>query len=81
MSDQAAQAFIERAKGDEAFRHRVMAIDDVGQRMALIRAQGFDCTADEIQARGHPLSDVEMDRESGGGLLDPEAFEPCFGGL
>ena len=36
MSKEAAQAFVEKMKSDEAFRARVMAEEDVEARLALI---------------------------------------------
>lgn len=48
MSLEEAKAFIERMTEDEAFRERIIAIDDFDGRMAVITAEGFDCTADEI---------------------------------
>ena len=48
MSHEAAQAFIEKRKSDEAFRARVMAVEDVAGRLELINAEGFDCTVEEV---------------------------------
>ena len=46
-------------KSDEAFRARVMAEDDVDARMALIGAEGFDCSAEEI-ASLQELTEAEL---------------------
>ncbi|MEI6450562.1 MAG: Nif11-like leader peptide family RiPP precursor [Actinomycetes bacterium] len=48
MSLEEAKAFIEKMTEDLAFRERIIAIDDFDERMAAITAEGFDCTADEI---------------------------------
>jgi predicted ribosomally synthesized peptide with nif11-like leader len=48
MSLEQAQAFIVWMTVDEAFRERIIAIDDFDERMAAMTAEGFDCTADEI---------------------------------
>ena len=48
MSVEQAKAFIERLKTDEAFREKVMAIDDAAGRIACIRGEGFECTEEEI---------------------------------
>ena len=50
MSEEAAQAFIERMKSDEDVRARVLAEEDVEARLALIGAEGFDCSVAEIGA-------------------------------
>ena len=50
MSVEQAQVCVEKMKADEAFRARVPAEEDVAARMALIHAQGFDCSAEEIGA-------------------------------
>ena len=49
MSHEAAQAFIEKMKSDEAFRARVMAEQDEAARLKLINAEGFDCTVAEVE--------------------------------
>jgi len=65
MSKEAAQAFIERMKSDEAFRAKVMAEEDVEARLALIHAEGFDCSVEEIGAL-QELGDAELDAVAGG---------------
>ena len=50
MSTEQAQAFVERMKSDDAFRARVLAEEDVAARMEIIGAEGFDCSAAEIEA-------------------------------
>ena len=75
MSKEAAQAFVEKMKSDEAFRAGVMAEEDVEARMALIRAEGFDCSAEEIGAL-QELGDAELDGVAGGGWCD----EACWFG-
>ncbi|MEI6449731.1 MAG: Nif11-like leader peptide family natural product precursor [Actinomycetes bacterium] len=65
MSVDQAKAFVERMKSDEAFSARVMAEEDVEARMALILAEGFDCSAEEI-ASLQELGDAELDAVAGG---------------
>ena len=69
MSEQAAQAFIERMKSDADFRAKVMAEEDVEARLALIGAEGFDCSAAEIGAL-QELGDAELDAVAGGSWCD-----------
>ena len=42
MSVEQAKAFIEKMNTDEAFRARVLAVEDVAARVELINAEGFD---------------------------------------
>ena len=48
MSQQDAQAFIERMKSDDAFREAVIRLEEMESRIAFINREGFDCTLDEI---------------------------------
>ena len=77
MSKEAAQAFIEKMKSDEAFRAKVMAEDDVEARLALIGAEGFDCSAEEIGAL-QELGEAELDGVAGGGCWHRcDSVAPC----
>ena len=66
MSEEAAMAFIEKMKSDEAFRARVLAEEGVEARLALIGAEGFDCSAEEIGAL-QELGDAELSGAVRGG--------------
>ncbi|WP_449258585.1 Nif11-like leader peptide family natural product precursor [Chlorobium limicola] len=48
MSIEQVKEFIEKMKTDEAFRQKVMAVEDAAGRIACIQSEGFDCTAEEI---------------------------------
>jgi predicted ribosomally synthesized peptide with nif11-like leader len=84
MSAEQAKAFIEKMKSDEAFRARVMAAEDVDARMALITAEGFDCSAAEIGAL-QELADLDLSAVVGGsgpvpcGVAAPCEFEERSG--
>jgi predicted ribosomally synthesized peptide with nif11-like leader len=77
MSEEAAQAFVERMKSDEAFRVRVLAMEDPGERLKLVRAEGYDCSDAEIAAQGNRLQDEHLEMIVGGdcgsqeGVYDP----------
>ncbi len=43
MSLDQAKALIEKMKSDVAFSERVLAIEDVAERLNLIKSEGFDC--------------------------------------
>ena len=75
MSEAAAQAFIEKMKTDEAFRERVMAVEDVDARMALIGAEGFDCSAEEIGAL-QELSEADLSGSVTGGEVPGTGDDP-----
>lgn len=55
-------------KADEAFRTKVMAVEDVDARMALIAAEGFDCTAEEIRSV-QELRKLDLNGVAGGGSV------------
>ena len=75
MSEEAAQAFVERMKSDEDFRAKVMAEEDVEARMALIGAEGFDCSATGIGAL-RELGEAELDGVAGGSWC-PDVGQRC----
>ena len=50
MSKKSAKGFLQRVRTDSEFRRKVMATKDDADRMALIRAEGFNCTDAEINA-------------------------------
>ena len=66
MSIESAKAFIDRMKKDEAFAKKVMAIQDAEARMELVKAEGFDFTATELEPLHGELSDDELDMVAGG---------------
>jgi predicted ribosomally synthesized peptide with nif11-like leader len=66
MSQEQAQAFIERLKTDEAFRQKVLAVEGTEERLALARAEGYECSVEEIAAAGSRLADKELELISAG---------------
>ena len=48
MSAEQAKAFIERMKTDEAFREKVLAIEEASGRIACIQSEGYDCSPEEV---------------------------------
>jgi predicted ribosomally synthesized peptide with nif11-like leader len=62
MSVEQAKAFIEKMKTDEAFREKVMSIEDAAGRIACIQSEGFECTEEEI-------NEVVQDGEGGSGAV------------
>ena len=80
MSEQAARAFIERMTTDEAFSTKVLAVADADARLELVRAEGFDCTAEEITAQGSRLDEAALDAVAGGSWGCNTKEGPCSGG-
>jgi predicted ribosomally synthesized peptide with nif11-like leader len=66
MSKESAKLLIEKLHGDEEFRNRILAVEDLDERLKLVKAAGFDCTAEEIEAEYAMLSDNELDNMSAG---------------
>ena len=77
MSEDQAKACVEKMKSDEAFRAKVMAEEDVEARMALIVAEGFDCSAEEIGAL-QELGDAELSGAVGGGWVKCDYYHGCW---
>ena len=69
MSEDQAKAFVEKMKSDDAFRAKVMAEEGVEARMALIGAEGFDCSAEEIGAL-QELGEADLSGAVGRGWCD-----------
>jgi predicted ribosomally synthesized peptide with nif11-like leader len=71
MATEAATAFAERLKSDEAFQAKLAGAADRAERLALAKEAGFDLSADDIgavkQALGiEELSDEDLARVAGG---------------
>jgi predicted ribosomally synthesized peptide with nif11-like leader len=66
MSQKAAKAFFEKIKTDEKFRKKVMAAEDDAERTRIIKAAGFDCTPEEINAFERQMGDKYTDKICGG---------------
>ena len=75
MSEEQAKACVEKLKSDEAFRARVMAVEDVDARMALIGAEGFDCSVAEIGAL-QELSEADLSGSVTGGEVPGTGDDP-----
>jgi len=49
MSIESAKAFLERMETDKVFCKKVAACKDAAARLALVKAEGFDFSAQEIK--------------------------------
>ncbi len=65
MSIESVKAYIERVETDEEFRAQVKAAADRETRMALVKAEGFDITAEAISAAKAELSEDRIDAITG----------------
>jgi predicted ribosomally synthesized peptide with nif11-like leader len=77
MSREQARACVERMQTDASLRTRVIAAADPESRDESIRAEGFDCSAEEVLAL-QELADHELKGVVGGVktiTLDVEAIE------
>lgn len=81
MADAALDAFLARMKTDDLFRRRVEQAISVEERLALIRAEGYDVTAEALAALvAMRLSDEDLGQVSaGGGCPDYCIPLPCSG--
>ena len=66
MSIESVRAFLERMKTDKAFFDKVSACKDAASRMEVVRAEGFDFTADELEKVKAELSTEDLEGISGG---------------
>ena len=71
MPAEATQTLIERMKTDEAFRERLLAEPSPEARLALIRTEGYDCSADDLASAGVALSDADLEHVAAGNQLPP----------
>ena len=68
MSAESAQAFMERMKSDEEFAKRVAAAESKEDRWAIVKAEGYDFTEEEVQAAASELSDGDLEGVAAGGI-------------
>jgi predicted ribosomally synthesized peptide with nif11-like leader len=86
VTTEAASAFVERLKTDEALRAKLAGADDRAERLALVRAEGFDLAADDIDAVKkalgvEELSDEDLERIAGGTGTGTSAVVSASGGV
>ena len=68
MSLEQAKLFIERMKTDEAFRNKIMTVEDVAERLQLAKTEGYDCTEEEINTVSAESSDGDLEGVSAAGV-------------
>jgi predicted ribosomally synthesized peptide with nif11-like leader len=76
MSKESAESYLKRMKNDTAFAGRVTSCKDAKARAALVKAEGFEFTNDEL----HSLHDLnEKDLEGVVGGASKPHFSDCGG--
>jgi predicted ribosomally synthesized peptide with nif11-like leader len=71
VTTEAATAFAERLKSDEALQAKLAGATDRAERLALAREEGFELSADDVDAVKRALgieelSDEDLERVAGG---------------
>ena len=82
MSIDSAKTFFERVQSDETFRRTVGEKSSIEERMAFVKAAGFDFTNDELKSVQSELSDDDLDQVAGGSwgcghTHESETFKNC----
>jgi len=70
VSHEQAKACIERLMTDQAFRDKVLGMEDVTERLQYVNAEGFACTAAEIESMSAEVTDAEATSVVGGAIYD-----------
>lgn len=76
MTREAARAFVERMRTDEAFREKVPAVEGTEERLALVRAEGYDLTLDQLGEHANALRDACVEGVSAGVFSPSGCWEP-----
>ena len=66
MSTESAKAFVERVKTDEDFAKRVAEAASREERAEIVKAEGFDFTAEELKELTNELSVEDLEAVAGG---------------
>ena len=74
MSQEQAQAFIEKMKIDAGLSERIMALEHPQARLQMIHDEGFDCSAEEIEAVSAELNKTDLDAVVGGEPSDEDLY-------
>lgn len=61
MSLEQAKLFIERTKTDEAFREKILALEEVADRLRLAKEEGYDFSEEEIKEAVGESGDTDVD--------------------
>ncbi|MEQ8192204.1 MAG: Nif11-like leader peptide family natural product precursor [Candidatus Eremiobacterota bacterium] len=76
MSLESAKAFVERMKMDETFRNKVSECKDKESRRALVLAEGYNFSKEEIKSELSVLSDEDLNNINAGWGTTPWGVTP-----
>ena len=74
MSQEQLKAFIEKVKADTSLQDKINAAADSDAVFAIAKEAGFVISADDWNKAQSKVSDEELERAAGGGLLDTRFF-------
>lgn len=55
MSLEQVNAFIDRMKLDEVFREKILALEDLNERLVFIQSEGYGFTLEELEEAGDDM--------------------------
>ncbi len=68
MSREQAKSLMERMKSDPAFNARILAVENLEERLVAIQAAGFDCSERDIADASKELEELaDIDHIAAGG--------------
>ena len=74
MSEEQLKAFLEKVKGDTSLQDKLKAAADADAVVEIAKTAGFVISADDWNKPQSEVSDEELERAAGGGLLDTGFF-------
>ena len=74
MSEEQLKAFLEKVKGDTSLQEKLKAAADNDALVEIAKESGFSISADDLKKAQSEVSDEELERAAGGGLLDTGFF-------
>ncbi len=88
MSIESAKAFVERLKNDEDWRNKLNSAEGKEERLAMVKAEGFNFTQEELADETGELTHDQLELISGGirawcllaymeEVLSPESQSVC----
>ena len=70
MSEEQLKAFLEKVKVDTSLQEKLKAVTDTDALVEIAKESGFSISADDLKKAQSEVSDEELERAAGGGLLD-----------
>ena len=70
MSEEQLKAFLEKVKGDTALQDKLKEATNADAVVEIAKESVFSISADDLKKAQSEVSDEELERAAGGGLLD-----------